>query len=325
MQSGVSDDQLLRAMAGKLSNNAEFMAFALAVYQQQEGLDDSALAKKLQTLPDMLVRLALCKRPSAHSTEFAEQVRELSDYTLIDERLLAEVIRMADDALVRGRGDGERSRQSARRRAALRRFPLSLARVVALACVALIAVTAGLLWRNSGKNVSRDDEIRGGNPPQAGAAEVPGRSVSPEVDNSGLTQKSGIAKDDKSTADGMLAAGSRLRPRPARAQVTIELDDRSSVRGLDAKTAEQTIALDAVATRFVLKLPQGSNRGAYLISLRDSFAQQVRKAKAASPDGKELRFSMDLSGIARKDHFLCIEHQGELPDCHLVSIRDKAE
>jgi len=323
MEVGGNDNQLLRAMAAKLSNNPEFMAFVLANCQQQEGLDELALAKRLQTLPDMLVRLALCKRPSAHSTEFDVQVRELSDYTLIDERLLAELIRMADDALVSGRGNDERSRQSARRRAALRRFP-SLGRVVALACVVLIAMTAGLLWRNSGKNVSRDDEIRGGNAPQAGAGEVPGRSVSPEVDNSGSTQRSGIAKDDKSTADGMLANGSRIRPRPARAQVTIEPDDRSSVRGLDAKTAEQAIALDAIPTRFVLKLPQGGNRGAYLISLRDSFAHQVKKAQATSSDGKELRFSMDLSGIERKNYFLCIEQQGEVPDCYLVSIRDKS-
>jgi hypothetical protein len=48
----------------------------------------------------MLTRLALCKRPVADSPLFAEQVRQIAEYTAIDASLLANVIRQVDALVV---------------------------------------------------------------------------------------------------------------------------------------------------------------------------------------------------------------------------------
>jgi hypothetical protein len=72
------------------------MAYVLAAYQEQENLTDEGLADALGTLPALVVRLRLCKRPPAFSPQFAEKVRELADYTLADAPRLANILRQVD-------------------------------------------------------------------------------------------------------------------------------------------------------------------------------------------------------------------------------------
>ena len=72
----------LSALALKLRRDPRYMAYALAAYQQQENLSDKELAETLSILPELIVRLALCRRPAASAPQFAEQVRELADFTL---------------------------------------------------------------------------------------------------------------------------------------------------------------------------------------------------------------------------------------------------
>ncbi len=70
------------------------MAYVLHAYQKQENLSDDDLVRELGT--PLILRLALCKRPASLSGRFAEDVRELADYTLTDEALLAGVLRQVD-------------------------------------------------------------------------------------------------------------------------------------------------------------------------------------------------------------------------------------
>lgn len=84
---------LLTGLARRLQSDPRFMAYTLAVYQEQEGLEEDDLALALGMVPEMLSRLALCKRPDAQSPEFAVQVREIADYTLADEAQLASLLR----------------------------------------------------------------------------------------------------------------------------------------------------------------------------------------------------------------------------------------
>lgn len=86
----------LAALARRLRNDPRYMSYVLAVYQQQEDLMDEDLAQELGTLPSLVSRLAVCKRPDSSSAQFAEQVRELADYTLIDEAQLAGVLRQVE-------------------------------------------------------------------------------------------------------------------------------------------------------------------------------------------------------------------------------------
>ncbi|HMF56515.1 MAG TPA: hypothetical protein VK619_09235 [Pyrinomonadaceae bacterium] len=86
----------LLMLANRLRRDPLYMAYVLATYQAQENLTDEALAHELGTLPLMVVRLSLCKRPDALSSDFAEQVCEIADYTLVDEAKLAHILRRID-------------------------------------------------------------------------------------------------------------------------------------------------------------------------------------------------------------------------------------
>ena len=81
--------QLLAALAERLRDNPQFMAHALDVYQRRARLSDAEMARALGATPEMLLRLALCRLPASDAPDFAEQAREVADYTLIDEARLA--------------------------------------------------------------------------------------------------------------------------------------------------------------------------------------------------------------------------------------------
>jgi hypothetical protein len=83
-------------LARRLQHDPRFMAYVLVAYQQQEGIKAEDLALELGTLPEMLERLALCQRPPSDSPRFAELLREIADYTLTDEALLANILRRVD-------------------------------------------------------------------------------------------------------------------------------------------------------------------------------------------------------------------------------------
>jgi hypothetical protein len=83
-------------LASQLRHDPLYMSHVLAAYQAQENLTDEALARELGTLPLLILRLSLCKRPDALSADFAEQVREIADFTLVDKAKLAHILRQVD-------------------------------------------------------------------------------------------------------------------------------------------------------------------------------------------------------------------------------------
>jgi len=85
--------EALAQLAERLEGNPDFMAYVLAAYRRQEGLSEDELAAELSVLPALVIRLALCKRPNEASPGFAERVRRMSDFTLIDEAKLANILR----------------------------------------------------------------------------------------------------------------------------------------------------------------------------------------------------------------------------------------
>jgi hypothetical protein len=84
-----------------LQSDPDFMAYVLARYQHQEKISDQDLPAVLGTLPGLVSRLAVCRRPDTSAPNFATRVREIADYTLVDEALLASIIRQVSsiDAL----------------------------------------------------------------------------------------------------------------------------------------------------------------------------------------------------------------------------------
>lgn len=91
-----SAHKLMERFAQRLRSDSQFMSYALSLYQEQEGLSAEELAEEIGAMPAILTRLALCKRPDPGSPQFAQQVREIADYTLIDEGQLANLLRQVD-------------------------------------------------------------------------------------------------------------------------------------------------------------------------------------------------------------------------------------
>lgn len=91
-----TDSDQLRLLVAKLKKNPDFFAWVLSSYQQKEHIDDEHLIVHLKTTPEMLVRLALCKRPNPSSSDFAAQIRQISTYTNIDPSTLANIIRQVE-------------------------------------------------------------------------------------------------------------------------------------------------------------------------------------------------------------------------------------
>jgi hypothetical protein len=96
MSAETKELNLLKGLSRRLQGDPAYMAYVLAMYKKQEGLDDEDLATYLNSFPEFVLRLELCKRPEADALDFAEQVRSLSDFTLIDETVLAHIIRQVD-------------------------------------------------------------------------------------------------------------------------------------------------------------------------------------------------------------------------------------
>jgi hypothetical protein len=109
-------ESYLTGLTKRLKDNPGFMAYVLTTYQVQEHLHDDVLAERLDISPKMLARLALCKRPIAESSEFADQVRQIAAYTGIEPAILANIIRQVDGLnSLSGRPEGlDSTRSSAR-------------------------------------------------------------------------------------------------------------------------------------------------------------------------------------------------------------------
>jgi hypothetical protein len=83
----------LQLLGEKLRQNPDFMAFVLGQFCTQEGVPLTELPSVLEIRPEMVTRLALCRKPDPEAVDFAERVREIAYYTLADEAVLANVIR----------------------------------------------------------------------------------------------------------------------------------------------------------------------------------------------------------------------------------------
>ena len=87
---------LLSKMAHRLQSNPRFMAYVLATYQNQKGLNTENLVQELDMLPTFLDRLALCKRPFSSSPHFNHHVSEIANYTQTDESQLKNILRQVE-------------------------------------------------------------------------------------------------------------------------------------------------------------------------------------------------------------------------------------
>jgi len=72
-----------------------FMASLLAIYQEQEELDEAELAWFLETDVQALMRLALCRRPRMDASHFDRDIEQIASYTNVNAAQLARLARAA--------------------------------------------------------------------------------------------------------------------------------------------------------------------------------------------------------------------------------------
>ena len=85
---------LLRRAAERARTRPEFLAQALALYQEIEGMTEANLREQLGITKENWPRLELCLRPQADS--FLDDVTQIAKAFGIDRALLASIIRRVD-------------------------------------------------------------------------------------------------------------------------------------------------------------------------------------------------------------------------------------
>jgi hypothetical protein len=293
--------QLLTALARRLRDDPRYMAHVLAVYQQAERLDDAALANSLGAAPEMLLRLALCRRPEAHAPDFAGQVRTLADYTLLDETQLARVIRRVDEL--------HQAAATVEKTAWPRRFWIWLSEgahhtwarqsslaFTAAACL-LLFVLAGLLGWALRALPARAPQIT--RQPQ---------STTPTAITPATPAATAGASDQ-------LAVNTQRRAAPPSITYEINLEDWATQRAAGAPGKKEAIVIKPPleSVQFRLKLFETSTRGFYRVSLIDAAGKPLLPHTAHSRDGVNLVVRMNLSSLAPGDYLLRVEREGEAP------------
>ena len=79
--------------AERAATRPAFLAFPLAEYAADEGLDDAALAARLGAAPELLAHVRLCRTPPADPDGFREAVGRIADRFGLDRAALAVAVR----------------------------------------------------------------------------------------------------------------------------------------------------------------------------------------------------------------------------------------
>ena len=85
----------LQRLAQLAREHHTLLASLLAIYQDQEELNEAQLALYLQGTVDSLPLLALCRRPRTDTVNFRPDVEQIAAYTNVNARQLAKLVQAA--------------------------------------------------------------------------------------------------------------------------------------------------------------------------------------------------------------------------------------
>jgi hypothetical protein len=83
-------------LAQRASHMPDFFGFLLSAFQQKEDLTTNKLTKFLGVRPQLLPRLALCRRPKSDSPDLADQISEIARFTETSPDILLTVLRRVE-------------------------------------------------------------------------------------------------------------------------------------------------------------------------------------------------------------------------------------
>jgi hypothetical protein len=302
-------NRLLSKLARRLREDQRHMAYVLELYRRRHGLDDEALMQKMGALPEMFVRLALCRRPEESSMIFDNQLRELSDYTLIKESLLRELIGQAREIPAVHHGKAAHSRLAILLPGTYERV-LSRTRSAGLVMAAtVLALACGVgiyTWLKSDKLAESQSETA-------------------KTEEMARPSANAKAQSNASAAASVLSpAPVQESPKGARklpSVIRIDLEQFSVLRGPEGRnSAEQTMKMFPARNRILFTLSEGSSPGQYDVSIVDAFGKLLISEEARSATGKSLAIVLDMRRLSQKKYRLCVAKKAEIPDCYPLVI-----
>ncbi len=323
--------QLLRSLILRLRSDPEYLAHSLAVYQKREGLSDEALAQKLGALPEMLLRLALCRRPEICAPDFADQVRELADFTLIDEVRL--------ERFIRELGNVAEMKSFSRRRplahlldASRNRIEAFTARPIPLfggaVCMIFLILIAVLAWREYSEE-SATKVARNRPQPTATSTEVATSPMAPiqTPEASATSVPTSVSPSTRRNSSVTQQGPGEVKPPLLPEIISVEVDVESYTlsRGVGVGTGEghRAIELMPLQTRLYIKLPEGNSEGRYRVSILDAVNNRpLTIGEAISPNGRTLSVIIDLRGFESKKYYLRLSRAGRAPIYCPVSVTE---
>lgn len=110
-------------------------------------------------------------------------------------------------------------------------------------------------------------------------------------------------------------------PEIAALRPDVELTNTDRTRsGAPTEGDEDPIKLRRSLRRIVIKLPAGSRRGIYTVTVETMFGQNVVRKSVRSADGKTLNVPVDIRSVDDLDHFICVSRGDEAPLCRTFVV-----
>lgn len=120
-------------------------------------------------------------------------------------------------------------------------------------------------------------------------------------------------------------SGRRLRPSPVTFAIRIDLREDVIRDGeVGQSDDEKLIELPPRRTNLLIDLPDNSRKGIYEIKIVNPFGKPLISGNGSSRDGKMLKVSLDLRGLAEAKYRLCVSRLGEAPNCYQIMISSTA-
>ena len=102
--------------------------------------------------------------------------------------------------------------------------------------------------------------------------------------------------------------------------VDINLREETLLRSVEeAVTPPRVINLSRRRQRVRLRMPVGSGSGRYTVTVVDAFGRRLVGATGRS-NGRTLTVDLDLRGLDKKKYRMCLERDGEAPDCYQAVV-----
>ncbi len=309
---GQENISILAPLVARLGSDPAFMAHTLAAYQAREGLSDQALAEQMGATPEMITRLALCRRPDSEGTHLAAQMQALSDYTLISEAALTKLIRRAAITTEAPTEIASLHLRSLRQVwSVLVTGGRGPALVGALAILLIVLGFIALARRSPAPPQQaqyKSEETATPpvlSPPHATQSIAPAPAVTPPS----VPRRTSPTAASTSQAPELIAT------------IKLDLSKVDLQRGIGTDpNSHQLWQLPRSRARLVITLPQGSASGRYHVSL--SNATSSINALARSADGKHLSVNLDLGQLPEDKYTLClVVRAGDASsDCYPVRV-----